>query len=110
MDKLFENICKFLKCKRYRKMEKDDITLEQLEKFAQKGAIIIDVRSPQEYNEGHIDNAICIPNYEIEKKIGKVVTDFNKTIILYCSTGARSKRVQKKLKRMGYINVYNLIP
>ena len=63
-------------------MEKDDITLEQLEKFVQKGAIIIDVRSPQEYNEGHIDNAICIPNYEIEKKIRKIVTDFNKTIIV----------------------------
>ena len=69
------------------------------------GAIIIDVRSPQEFREGHIDGAICIPDYNIKKQIEKVIPDKNKTLLLYCSTGHRSKKVQKELIRQGYKNV-----
>ena len=92
----------------FRSMEKDDVDIEKLKEMAMKGAMIIDVRSPQEYNEGHIGGSILIPEYEINKTAKKIIDDEDMTIVVYCSSGARSKKAQKKLKSMGYQNVYNL--
>ena len=90
-------------------MRKDDsdIDINQLNQMKQIGAIIIDIRSPQEYNEGHIDEAIVIPDYEI-RKINRIIQDKNQLIIVYCGNGIRSKKAQRYLKQMGYNNVYNL--
>ena len=85
-----------------------DINEEQLKDLIKKENVLIDVRSPQEYNEGHLDGAICIPEYEIEKEIKNQVEDKQKIIILYCDSGGRSKKAQKKLEKLGYSNVYNL--
>jgi len=73
-----------------------------------KQYIFLDVRSPLEYKEGHIDGAISIPLYELECKINKILPDKNKGIILYCMTGSRSKLAYEKLKKIGYENIYNL--
>lgn len=89
-------------------MGKDDIDMEQLKEMAKQGAIILDVRSPQEYGEGHIDGAILIPEYELRVKAREILKDKNQTIIAYCPSGFRSKRAQRLLKNMGYQNVYNL--
>lgn len=91
-----------------RKIDANDITMEQIEELEKQGAIIIDVRSPQEFEEGHLRNAICIPDYEIMQKIEEVVPDKEQTIIVYCSSGYRSKKIQKKLENRGYTKVYNL--
>lgn len=91
-----------------RKLEKNDITLEQIETMQEQGAILIDVRSPQEFNEGHLENAICIPDYEIMEEIKEKIPQKNKKIIVYCSSGNRSKKIQRKLEKQGYTNVYNL--
>ena len=48
-----------------------DIKREDIENYIKMGATIVDVRSPQEYREGHIDGAICIPDYQIKKEISK---------------------------------------
>lgn len=85
-----------------------DIRKEDINKYIKQGAIIIDVRSQQEYKEGHIDGAICIPDYQIRKNIQKYVPNKNEIIILYCSTGHRSQDAQKILENMGYENVYNV--
>lgn len=91
-----------------RKIDANDITMELIEELEKQGAIIIDVRSPQEFEEGHLRNAICIPDYEIMQKIEEVVPDKEQTIIVYCSSGYRSKKIQKKLENRGYTKVYNL--
>lgn len=101
----FKNI---FNAKLKRTMEKNDIDMEELERIYKKGAILIDVRSPQEYNEGHLQGAICIPSYELKRKIKKVMQDKNKDIIVYCSTGSRSKKAKRILESIGYTNVYNL--
>ena len=88
--------------------DKKDITKEDLPSYMKEGAIIIDVRSPQEYREGHVDGAISIPDYQIKKAIYKYVKEKDKLIVLYCSTGHRSQSVQKVLENMGYSNVYNV--
>lgn len=70
--------------------------------------ILLDVRSPQEFEEGHLDGAINIPTYEIYSKAQKILTDKDAIIIAYCTLGVRSKNVIKILKKMGYKNLYHL--
>lgn len=88
--------------------DKKDITNEKINKYIKQGAIILDVRSPQEYREGHVDGAISIPDYRIKKEISKIIQNKNEIIVLYCSTGHRSRRAQKILEDLGYKNVYNV--
>ncbi len=105
---MINQIKNIIKNKLCREMEQKDITLEELRELQKEGAMIVDVRSPQEYREGHIEGAISIPEYEIKKKIENSVPDKNQNIVVYCSSGGRSKKVQKILKKLGYQNVYNL--
>ena len=92
-----------------RSLNKKDINKNELERMLQDGAILVDVRSPQEYREGHLKGAILIPEYEIISKQSKIFKSKDETIILYCSNGLRSKKAQRKLEKFGYTNVYNLV-
>ena len=85
-----------------------DIEKEELESYIKQGATIIDVRSPQEYKEGHINGAISIPDYQIKKEIEKQIPNKEELIVLYCTTGHRSQRAQQILEDLGYVNVYNV--
>lgn len=69
---------------------------------------LVDVRSIQEYDEGHLDGAICIPLYELQSDIVNKIKDKDTVIILYCASGVRSLKGKKMLDDMGYKNVYNL--
>ena len=91
-----------------RNMDFYEISMQELEKKQKNGAVIIDVRSSQEYDEGHINNAINIPYYEIKKNVNNVLKNKNQEIVLYCQTGFRSKQAYKKLIKLEYKNVYNL--
>lgn len=71
-------------------------------------SILIDVRSPQEYNEYHLTGAICIPTYELESKIENIIEDKGQLIIVYCQSGARSRKAINILKKKGYTNLYEL--
>lgn len=85
-----------------------DINKEELETYIKEGATIIDVRSPQEYKEGHIGGAICIPDYQIKREAQKKLPNKEELIVVYCSTGHRSQRCQQILENLGYTNVYNV--
>lgn len=91
-----------------RGMEKFDVTMEQLKQMQLQGAIVCDIRSPQEYNEGHLSGAMLLPEYEIFRNATRVLPNKNQTIIVYCGTGERSYSSLRKLQRLGYTNVYNL--
>ena len=93
--------------KKNRKIDMYDISDEDLSSIILKGAIIVDVRSPQEYEEGHMEGAILLPEYDIKKKAREVLQDKNKDIVVYCSSGTRSKKAQEELNDMGYMKVYN---
>ena len=69
--------------------------------------LLIDVRTEDEYGDGHIDNAINIPMTEIIGKIDEIVKDKNREIRLYCVSGRRSALVKKVLHAVGYKNVTN---
>lgn len=93
----------------YTRYSNYDIYFNDIEKLVgEHSAIVIDVRSPQEYKESHINGSINIPLWSIGKNIFNVTENKNKYIILYCSSGIRSKRAQKILKGLGYKNVFNV--
>ncbi len=87
----------------------NNISYDDLKELMRNKEIyLIDVRSGQEYEEGHLDGAINIPVYNIENEIQKKVKDKKETIILYCSSGSRSKKAKNILEKLGYTEVYNL--
>lgn len=108
VNEMINKIKKAIKNRLYREIEEKDIDLQEAKQLQKDGAIIVDVRSPQEYREGHIDGAILIPEYKIKKEIENTIVDKNKNIVVYCSSGGRSKRAQKILNALGYKNVYNI--
>ena len=67
--------------------------------------IILDVRTIAEYNEGHIPNAICIPNETIGSNTISELPDKEQLILVYCRSGNRSKQAAEKLKKLGYTNL-----
>ena len=71
----------------------------------EKGYIILDVRTEEEYAEGHIEGAILIPNDEIKEKAGSILADKNQLILVYCRSGRRSKLAAEELVKLGYTNV-----
>ncbi len=67
--------------------------------------VILDVRTEEEYAEGHIENAVLLPDYEIGSKAESILTDKNQMILVYCRSGRRSADAAKELISLGYTNV-----
>jgi len=70
--------------------------------------IIIDIRTTQEFNEGHIENAVNIDFYSEIFKEDLDKLDKNKTYFIYCRSGNRSGRAMPIMKELGFKEVYNL--
>ena len=71
----------------------------------EEGYIILDVRTQEEYNEGHIPGAIVISHEEIEARAVEVLTDKDQLILVYCRSGRRSKIAAEALAELGYTNI-----
>lgn len=69
---------------------------------------LVDVRTPEEYEEEHIEGALLIPDYEIENLAESKLPDKDEKILVYCRSGSRSKAAAKKLIDMGYTDVHDL--
>ncbi len=70
------------------------------------GYVILDVRTQEEFDSGHVPGAILIPDYEIKEKAPQVLTDKNQKILVYCRSGRRSKLACEELVNLGYTNLY----
>src|SRR5204863_2776207 len=70
--------------------------------------VVIDVRDPDEYRDGHLEAATSISRGFLEFRVGTAVTDPSTPVVLYCQTGLRSLLAAKALKELGYQNVINL--
>ena len=77
-------------------------------KYLKSGALVIDVRSPGEFNSGHLAQAINIPVDEIETVLPAQLKDESQVLLLHCASGLRSGTAQQKLKALGYTHVFNL--
>ena len=71
----------------------------------EEGYIILDVRTQEEYDQGHIPGAILIPDTEIEARAEEVLTDKDQLILVYCRSGRRSKLASEILVELGYTNI-----
>lgn len=91
-----------------RNIQQGDITIEELKNKVYQGAILLDVRSNQEYREGHLQGAINIPDFEIKDRLQREIPKKNQVVVVYCQYGGRSQSAKTMMKKMGYTNVYNL--
>ena len=69
---------------------------------SEEGYVILDVRTPEEFAQRHIEGAILIPDYEIGEKAENVLTDKDQLILVYCRSGRRSKNAANELATLGY--------
>ncbi len=70
--------------------------------------IILDVRTPEEYNAGHIPGAILINYYASDFSSRIMQLDKSKPVYVYCAAGSRSSAAAKKLAQSGFVSIYNL--
>ena len=84
-----------------------NITAEEAKQImdSQEGYIILDVRTQEEYDQGHIPGAIMISHEEIAEKAEEVLTDKDQLILVYCRSGRRSKIAAEALVELGYTNI-----
>ena len=84
-----------------------NITAEEAKQImdSEEGYIILDVRTQEEYDQGHIPGAIVISHEEIAEKAEDVLTDKDKLILVYCRSGRRSKIAAEALVELGYTNI-----
>ena len=84
-----------------------NITAEEARQImdSEDGYIILDVRTQEEYDQGHIPGAIVISHEEIAEKAEEVLTDKDQLILVYCRSGRRSKLAAEALVELGYTNI-----
>ena len=71
------------------------------------GAVLLDVRTPQEYGEGHIPGSQNVPLQQLDK-VEEVTENKDTVLYVYCHSGARSRQAVSLLQAMGYTNVHNI--
>ena len=84
-----------------------NITAEEAKQImdSEEGYIILDVRTQEEYDQGHIPGAIVISHEKIAEKAEEVLTDKDQLILVYCRSGRRSKIAAEALVELGYTNI-----
>ena len=98
----------------YKLVKVDNITGREAEKMINddkhdKDLIILDVREPKDFNNGHLLNAINIPIEDIDKRMDELRNYKSKDIIVYCNTGRKSAEVAEKLVEHGFTDVTNTV-
>lgn len=89
-------------------VEYHKISGDEAAKMMSDDVIVLDVRTQQEYDEGHIKNAVLLPLDTInEETVSEYLQDKGKTILVYCRTGRRSEEAAKQLIELGYTDVYD---
>jgi molybdopterin/thiamine biosynthesis adenylyltransferase len=91
------------------KAEIEEIGAEVARRRADDGAVVIDVRERDEWEEGHIPRALHIPRGFLESRVETAVPDRTRPVVLYCASGNRSAFAAKALEELGYENVASLV-
>jgi phage shock protein E len=84
------------------------VSAEMARTYLQQGALVVDVRSAEEFKARHLSQAINIPLGELPSSLPRRVSDKNQVLLLHCLSGTRSGIAKRALKSMGYTNVFNL--
>jgi len=84
------------------------VSPEFASKLIEQGALVVDVRSEQEFQSGHVRDAVNSPLGKLREALPRRVTDRSQVLLLHCLSGGRSLIAKLQLKRLGYKNVFNL--
>ena len=82
---------------------------DEARRRVEAGATLVDVRSPEEFAEGHLPGAVNIPVGELAQLLGELGPT-STPVVVYCRSGARSSRAERLLKEQGFQDVFNLGP
>lgn len=83
------------------------ISGQEARELVESGALLVDVRSPEEFADGHIDGAINIPIQQLSGRLGELGDDDGQ-IVVYCQSGGRSAMAKRLLESNGFENVHDL--
>jgi rhodanese-related sulfurtransferase len=86
------------------------IPLADARKHLKSGALLIDVRTAGEFVSGHLPRAINLPVNEIDAVLPRRVPDKSKVLLVHCQTGLRCGIAKRKMKSLGYVNVFSIGP
>jgi phage shock protein E len=84
------------------------VSAEVARKHLQAGALVIDVRSPEEFADGHLPNAVNVPLGTLSEALPRLAQDKGQVLLLHCLSGTRSGFARQQARRMGYTQVFNL--
>lgn len=87
----------------YQKISAEDA----YEMMVSQEVVVVDVRTREEYDGGHIENAVLVPNESIGSEMPETLPDKEATLLVYCRSGRRSKDAAQKLLALGYQSVYD---
>ena len=76
-------------------------------RLVENGALLLDVRTSQEFAAGHIPNAVNIPVQELDRRMGELGPK-DRPVVIYCRSGRRSSHAATMLKKAGYTAVHDL--
>ncbi|MBZ4413214.1 rhodanese-like domain-containing protein [Myxococcus faecalis] len=87
----------------------DPAVADEARRRVEAGATLVDVRSPEEFADGHLPGAVNIPVGELARRLGELGPPTT-PVVVYCRSGARSGRAERLLKEQGFQDVFNLGP
>jgi phage shock protein E len=76
--------------------------------LVQCGALLLDVRTPEEFRSGHLRGAVNVPSQEVGQRIVSLAPDKSSPVLVYCLSGGRSGIAKSNLRRLGYAEAHNL--
>ena len=79
----------------------------QAKEMIRSGALVVDVRSKEEFKSGHLEGALNVPHTEIEENLSLFGADKDKQIVVYCRSGRRSGIAKEVLEKNGFTAVHN---
>jgi sulfur-carrier protein adenylyltransferase/sulfurtransferase len=86
----------------------EEVGPAEASKLHDQGAILLDVREPFEWDEGHLEGAILVPQGRLPAEIGAAIPDRDASIVVYCRSGNRSYYATETLHQLGYRDVVHL--
>lgn len=87
-----------------------DTSAEKAHSLVTEGAVLVDVRTRDEFAAGHIEGARNIPVDSLPTRLGELGPPASTTVVVYCQTGRRSTQAARTLREAGFTSVHNLGP
>ena len=80
--------------------------MEGLNRYqTEENAVLLDVRTPEEFSEGHIPSAVNLSHEKVEKEISSLIPDKDTAVYIYCKSGVRAKKAAESMAKQGYTKI-----